>query len=77
MIREKAESSQVRVVCDGSAKSNPESKSLNDLLETGPPLQNLLWDILVRSRVTPVLLCGDMKQAFLQIRIREDDRDSL
>ena len=77
VIREEAESSQVRVVCDGSAKSGSNAKSLNGLLETGPPLQNLLWDILLRSRVAPVLLCGDMKQAFLQIRVREEDRDSL
>ena len=50
---------------------------MNEILEIGPPLQNLLWDILLRCRIRPVMLCGDMKQAFLQIRVREEDRDSL
>ena len=51
--------------------------SLNDCLETGPPLQNLLWDVIVRNRMKPIALTGDMKQAFLQIRIRPEDRDVL
>ena len=29
---------------------NKESLSLNEWLETGPPLQNSLWDILIRTR---------------------------
>ena len=31
----------------------------------------------MRNRLKPVALCGDLKQAFLQIRIREEDRDAL
>ena len=46
-------------------------------METGPPLQNSLWDILIRSRFRPILLCGDIEKAFLQIRIREYERDVL
>jgi hypothetical protein len=42
-----------------------------------PPLQNLLWDVLVRNRLKPVALSGDLKQAFLQVRVRALDRDSL
>ncbi len=41
------------------------------------PSSDLLWDVLVRSRFHPILLTGDLKQAFLQIRIRVEDRDSL
>ena len=76
VVRENAETTKIRPVCDASAKENG-SKSLNEILETGPPLQNLLWDILIRCRVSPVMLCCDIKQAFLQIRIREEDRDSM
>ena len=33
--------------------------------------------MLVRARFHPVLLTGDLKQAFLQVRIHEQDRDAL
>ena len=77
VIRETAESTKMRIVYDASARANEKSPSLNDCLETGPPLQNLMWSVLIRNRFKPVALAGDMKQAFLQIRIREADRDSL
>ena len=77
VIREEAETTKVRVVYDASAKANANSPSLNDCLETGPPLQNLLWSILVKTRFQPVILSGDIKKAFLQVRVRESDRDYL
>jgi hypothetical protein len=77
VIRKAAESTKIRIVYDASAKASESSPSLNDCLETGPPLQNLLWDVLVRNRLKPVALSADIKQAFLQVRIRPEDRDSL
>ena len=77
VIRESAESTKLRIVYDASAKANEKSPSLNDCLETGPSLQNLLWDVLVRNRLKPIALAGDLKQAFLQVRIRTEDRDDL
>ena len=77
VIRESAQTKKVPIVYDASAKPNSNSASLNVCLETGPSLQNLLWDIIVRSRFRPILLCGDIEKAFLQIRIRENDRDAL
>ena len=77
VIRESAQTTKVRIVYDASAKPNSNTPLLNDCLETGPSLQNFLWDILVRTRLRSVLLCGDIKKAFLQIRIRENDRDGL
>ena len=62
---------------DASARANPKVPSLNDCLETGSPLQNLLWNVLVRNRFHPVAVTGDLKQAFLQVRIRENERDVL
>ena len=67
VIRESAQTKTVPIVYDASAKPNSNSASLNDCLETGPSLQNLLWDIIVRSRFRPILLCGDIEKAFLQI----------
>ena len=65
VIRESAESTKLRIVFDASARSNEKSPSLNDCLETGPSLQNLLWDVLVRNRLKAVALAGGLKQAFL------------
>lgn len=75
VIRETAESTKIRIVYDASARANEKAPSLNDCLETGPPLQNSLWSVLERNRFQPVALAGDLKQAFLQVRIREEDRD--
>lgn len=77
VIRESAESTKLRIVFDASAKANEKSPSLNDCLETGSALQNLLWDVLVRNRLKPIALAGDLKQAFLQVRIRRENRDAL
>lgn len=77
VIRENAESTKMRIVYDASARSNVTSPSLNDCLETGPALQNLLWSVLIRNRFMPVALLGDIKQAFLQVHIKKDDRDVL
>ena len=62
---------------DASARANPKAPSLNDRLGTGPPLQNLLWDILVRNRFHPIAVTGDLKEAFLLVRIQENERDML
>ena len=56
VIGESAESTKIRIVFDGSARANERSPSLNDCLETGPPLQNLLWNVLVRNRSRQWLL---------------------
>ena len=42
-----------------------------------PSLQNQLWSVLVRACFHPVVIAGDIKQAFLRVRIREDDHDAL
>ena len=66
----------MRIVYDASARANDKSPSLNECLDTGPPLQNQLWSVLVRNRFHPVAIAGDLKQAFLQVRIRQTDRDT-
>ena len=43
----------------------------------GPSLQNLLRNVLIRNGFSPVSLCGDIKQAFLQVHIKEEDRDGI
>ena len=75
--KQMAETTKLRIVYDASAKESNSQPSLNDCLNPGPPLQNLLWDILVRSRFHPVLLTGDIEKAFLQVRVKKEERDAL
>lgn len=37
----------------------------------------MLWSILVRSWFCPVILTGNLQKAFLQIRIKQVERDAL
>ena len=77
IIREDAESTKLRVVYDVSSKPNMNKPSLNECLRKESPLQNMLWDNVVRNRMKPVALCADLRKAFLQIRIRECEKDNL
>ena len=76
VIREEAESTKLRVVYDCSAKQNAQVPSLNDCLEVGPALQPKLFDIMIRNRMKRHCIDGDVKKAFLQIRVKEEDRDA-
>ena len=67
----------MRIVYDASSRATPNSPSLNDCLYPGPVLQNKLWDILIQQRGYPVILAGDIRKAFLQIRIHESEWDAL
>ncbi|KAH7691429.1 Pao retrotransposon peptidase family protein, partial [Aphelenchoides avenae] len=66
---------QLRIVFDGSARSGPGTRSLNDCLHPGPSLLESLIGILLRSRGAQILIIGDIEKAFLQISLREEDRD--
>ena len=77
VVRENAESTKIHFVYDVSARANNQSKSSNEYLEPCPNLQNQIWKILVPTRFNPVAICGDLKQAFMQIRIHETCRDAL
>jgi len=77
VIRENADSTKLRIVYDASAKERAEVPSLNDCLHAGPSLQNKLWSVLVRGRFHLVAVTADLQKAFLQVRIKKEDRDAL
>ena len=76
VVRQDATSTKVRMVFDASAKPNASAGSINDCMFTGRPLQPQLWDILVRTRLMQNLVLADIQKAFLQIEVKEEDRDS-
>ena len=77
VARENAASTKVHVVYDASTRADNRSKSLNEYLEPDPNFQNQIWKILAQTRFDPLAICGDLKQAFMQIRIQETCRDAL
>ena len=66
---------KVRIVYDTSAKGRKGDKSLNVCLYKGPNLLPDLCGILFRFRTQPVAIFSDIEKAFLQVGIRETDRD--
>ena len=60
VIHENAEITKLRIVCDPSARENRKVLSQNDCLETGPALENLLWNILIRTNFKPIALCSHL-----------------
>ena len=64
----------VRIVYDCSCRT-PEGLSINDCLETGPPLHNSIVDILIRFRLHNIAIVTDIEKAFHQIKIDKSQRD--
>ena len=76
VLRENASTTKCRMVFDASARPAPLMNSINDCMYKGPVLQPNIWDIMIRAKMAPCLLVGDLKQAFLQISIKPEDRDA-
>ena len=76
VLRETAESTKLRIVYDASTRAWDGAPSLNEYLNTGLLLQNQIWNVLIRGRFNPITIIGDIKKAFLQVRIRPEERDA-
>jgi len=72
VVRMDKTTTKVRIVFDGAAKIN--AISLNDMIHTGPKLQQDLFNVLVRLRRNPVGVACDIKEMYFQIDIEEQDR---
>ncbi|KAJ8381227.1 hypothetical protein SKAU_G00020050 [Synaphobranchus kaupii] len=66
---------QIRVVFDSSAEC--EGVSLNNVLLSGPDLNNTLLGVLLRFRKEPVAVTADVQQMFYCFVVRSDHRDYL
>jgi hypothetical protein len=73
VIKESSETTKLRVVFDESASSIT-GVSLNDILHTGPKLQEDLFDILLRFRSHQYVFIGDIEKMYRQFIARPEDR---
>ncbi len=62
-------------VFNGSAKAE-NGISLNDCLFSGPSLNPYIVDVLIRFRRWPYALTADVSKAFLQISLKDEDKDA-
>ncbi|XP_075157832.1 uncharacterized protein LOC142231099 [Haematobia irritans] len=73
VVKPERTSTKVRVVFNASKKTST-GVSLNDILHTGPTLQNDLMNVILRWRFFKYVFNGDIQKMYRQIYIHEDDR---
>ncbi|CAF1060894.1 unnamed protein product [Didymodactylos carnosus] len=67
---------KVRIVYDGSAKTNKNNLSINDCLYRGSVMLADLCSLLLRFRLNKVAIVADIEKAFLQIGLQKQSRDA-
>ena len=72
VIREDKETTKIRIVLD--SKAAYKGVSLNEAMLAGPKLQRDILEALLRFRLKPIALVGDIKEMFSQIALAEKDR---
>ena len=74
VLKEDSNTSKIRLVYDASSHQRNEI-SLNDALYQGPSILPNLLGILMRIRIAPYLLSGDIEKAFLMVALQQSDRN--
>jgi len=74
VIREDKATTKVRIVYDASAHAKG-CKSLNNCLYRGPVFLPDLAGMLLRFRTGKIVVTADFEKAFLQISLKNEDRD--
>ncbi|XP_065061333.1 uncharacterized protein LOC135688421 [Rhopilema esculentum] len=76
VVRNERQTTKLCIVFDGSARFST-SLSLNDRLDSGVNHMPLLFNTIIRFMMHPVVLTADIEKAFLQVQIKESDRNVL
>ncbi|XP_036141015.1 uncharacterized protein LOC118644996 [Monomorium pharaonis] len=74
VVKESSTTTRVRVVFDASARTSS-NLSLNDVLMTGPIIQDSLFAILVRFRVHKYVFTADVRKMYRQVNVYEPHRN--
>ena len=77
VLKKDNKTTSLRVVMDASCRASGTSLCLNDCLYTGPNLIHNMCDLLLAWRVNQYACTADIEKAFLQLLIRQLDRDAL
>ena len=77
VVKQSTKTTKPRILVDASAKPAKASPSLKECLEVGSALRNTLWNVLTRCRLKPFTITGDLKQAFLQTKIKKNHQDAM
>ncbi|XP_049865523.1 uncharacterized protein LOC126366459 [Pectinophora gossypiella] len=73
VLRPDSSTTKLRVVFDGSARTT-NGKALNDIVHTGPKLQNDIVDIITKFRLHEVVFTADISKMYRNIDLRPEDR---
>ncbi|XP_055610425.1 uncharacterized protein LOC129757284 isoform X1 [Uranotaenia lowii] len=73
VLRPDSATTKLRTVFNGSAQTSS-GLSLNDVLLTGPTIQQDIFSILLRFRCYRYGITGDIQKMFRQILVHEEDR---
>ncbi|XP_068986183.1 uncharacterized protein [Bombus flavifrons] len=73
VIKKSSQTTKLRVVFDGSAPTTT-GVSLNNVLHTGPKLQDDIFFILLRFRSHQYVITGDVEKMYRQFLVRPEDR---
>ena len=73
VIKESSTSTKIRAVFDASAATSTKA-SLNDLLAVGPTIQPSLDQTLLKFRLYPIAISGDISKMYREILLSPSDR---
>lgn len=72
VLRPDSSTTKLRVVFDASARSTT-GHSLNDTMMIGPPVQDTLFEILLRFRLHKYAFTADVPKMYRQVRVSPED----
>ncbi|XP_062596767.1 uncharacterized protein LOC134258250 [Saccostrea cucullata] len=75
-VKKDSSTTPIRIVYDCSCRESRDKPSLNDCLDSTPPILNDLTSILTRFRLHEFAVTTDIEKAFLHVGLHENDRDA-
>ena len=74
VLKSSSTTTKFRVVFDASAKTT-NGKSLNDIIMSGPIIQDSLSNLIMKFRTNKIAMTGDIEKMFRQILMHPEDQE--